>query len=579
MDLLNINFNDYIPAAVDALAHVYGEKYRASIQEKLNKAIMFYFYDIPSLKRYIDDLKENQIKKGSLEFFKAMGISDDKTEEAFNNLICNSDYLVNGESPILAFSDNFDSRVYSEAAAKVQVINFFLEPAGVHIEEADYELFSKTGKYKVIESRVKRILEKYENYLDKYLDLFEYLEDVRLYIEAEKEREKAVKHYYAKKFCKDIMYMVPYKAQAILLKKYSQDELDKYEPTDDYLEHLVPIFLPPYREDDPFDQLDEISCFEAFSQKSRDEETNVMVEAIKAKQRTYLDALGISYEDEKEYLPDEKQTRQIKEFRKWAKRDYIDYYLLSRQDFINFMVSFKPLDANDPLFRRFKDKIKEYQAGNYDACVCSHMYRDDDETLRSIMVYSLRKMGNLFYYFLHECTHIDEQRDSSDVGFDNDPSENKYNPKYRQCERFNETLSDIFTREGLRYLHEKGIFLMEPEEITNMDNSNLNTTAEDAKLLEPLLANPIYREAIVKVKNGVNPSIFINLIGEENFNKLIDLLNYVDFLSSNKDFYNSNKPKVSDELKNKYGLALIEAEDLYHNIDKHIKETAVQASV
>ena len=58
------------------------------------------------------------------------------------------------------------------------------------------------------------------------------------------------------------------------------------------------------------------------------------------KQSKILENQKNFYEDEKEYLPDEKQTRQIKEFRKWAKRDYIDYYLLSRQDFINFMVSF-----------------------------------------------------------------------------------------------------------------------------------------------------------------------------------------------------------------------------------------------
>ena len=174
-------------------------------------------------------------------------------------------------------------------------------------------------------------------------------------------------------------------------------------------------------------------------------------------------------------------------------------------------------------------------------------------------------MGELFYSFLHECTHICEHRASHEVGFDIDYTENKYNSKYRLYERFNETVSDYFTREGLKFLHSNGKFLMESDELTNMDYGSKNTPEENVLLLEPLLSNPKCREAIIEVKNGGDPEIFFELIGKDNFDKLVDILNYVDFLASNSNF------KTNQQLQIKYELARMKAAAICQDIGDYVK--------
>lgn len=57
MDILNIDFQSFTPAIIDVLAYLYGDKYRDSIKDKLNKTIFFYFYDLYALTRYVNDFE------------------------------------------------------------------------------------------------------------------------------------------------------------------------------------------------------------------------------------------------------------------------------------------------------------------------------------------------------------------------------------------------------------------------------------------------------------------------------------------------------------------------------------------
>ena len=77
--------------------------------------------------------------------------------------------------------------------------------------------------------------------------------------------------------------------------------------------------------------------------------------------------------------------------------------------------------------------------------------------------------------------------------------------------------------------------------------------------------NPLYREAIIEVKNGGDPNIFIQLIGKDNFDKLVDALNHVDYLVSKKHF------KTDQRLKDEYDLVCNEAESIYKDIDDYAK--------
>ncbi len=464
MDILNIDFQSFTPAIIDVLAYLYGDKYRDSIKDKLNKTIFFYFYDLYALTKYVKDFENYQMRKSNLQ-----------------------------------------------------------------VLDANYQEIQR----------------------------------VKDYVESEKEREKDVRYFYAKKFCTDIMYLLPQKAQNVL------SNLSE--------EQLVKIFLPPNMYGNTAGDLSEASCFEAFSKENLDKLANreyafsMMGRATIAKQMSYLECLKklkISDDDLENYLPNEKQIKQIARTRLAAERDATDNYLITRNDFINFQKSFHTISLDDPLFVIFKKQIQKYQVGEYDACVLDRMY-DDDMSSRSIMLYSVKKMGDLFYNLLHECTHICEQRDSYSVGFDIDYTKNKYNSKYRLYERFNETLSDIFTREGLNLLYSNGKFLMESKELTNMNYSSNNTPKENALLLEPLMLNPKYREAIIEVKNGKDPNLFIKLIGKDNFDRLIDALNHVDFLASQPSF------KTNQLLQREYELTCIEATSIYQDIDNYVNTRQV----
>ena len=556
MDLLNIDLKSFIPSIVDALTYLYGDKYRSSIKEKLNKAILFYFYDLSCLTRYADDYEEYYAGKSAFQFLKANGISEDKLEEAFSSLIQNPYYFVTGKSPILAFGDYYTDDDFSRKLAKVQVINYLLGSS----KEIDYESlddFIRTDEYRKIETIAKKFNEKYEAILNDFKNsCCKEMQSVKDFVEGEKQREKVIRHDYAKKFCKEIMYLLPQKAQDVLSRANE--------------EQLVKIFLPHYGHNEISDRLSEMSCFEAFSNKKL-VTSNLLRRDIATRRNTYfnyLRSLGIRDEDLDSYIPGEKQILQIEKARIEAERDAVDNYLITRRDFINFQIqnSNIPLTTDDPLFVILKKQIQKHQTREFDACVCNRMYDDDDMSLRSIMIYSVTNFGTLFYTLLHECTHVCEQRDSYSTGFDiDDTTNNRYDSKYRIYERFNETLSDYFTREGLRFLHSNGKFLIEPEELTNMDYGSNNTPAENALLLEPLLSNPKCREAIIEVKNDGDPEIFIELIGKANFDRLVDVLNYVNFLASDSRF------KTNLRLQSEYELARMRAAAIYHDIENYVK--------
>lgn len=558
MDLLNIDLRSFMTDAVDILTYLYGDKYRNSIKEKLNKAILFYFYDLSTLKGYADDYEKYYAKKSAFQFLKANGISEDKLEEAFSSLISNPDYFASGKSPILAFGKNYTEGDFSRTLAKVQVINYLLESSKA-IELEDLDDFSHTEDYKRIETLAKEFNEKYGVFIANYQSSCTEMQRVKDFVAYEKAREGFVRQYYAKKFCTEIMFLLPQRAQDVL------SGIDE--------EQLVKIFLPPNSNNDMYGDLNEISCFEAFSKKNLNKLNSpgcfhTFRRVTTTKQKAYLEflkELGIRAEDLDSYVPGEKEIQQIARTRVFTEREATDNYLITRDDFIKFQNSFGSLAKKDTFFTILKAMIQQHQAGEYDACVFDRMYDDDDNFLRSIMLYSVKKMGDLFYMFLHECTHICEQRDSYSTGFDTDYSTNQYNEKYRRYERFNETISDIFTREGLRFLHGNGKFLMEPEELTNMDFSSNNTPAESEELLKPLMHNPLYREAIIEVKNGGDPNIFIQLIGKDNFDRLVDVLNHVDYLASKKHF------KTDQRLKDEYDLVCNEAESIYKDIDDYAK--------
>ena len=97
----------------------------------------------------------------------------------------------------------------------------------------------------------------------------------------------------------------------------------------------------------------------------------------------------------------------------------------------------------------------------------------------------------------------------TECGFDErvDHEKNPYNDQKRKYEVINETLADIFCREAVEILHRKGIFIMEPKEISDLDTSDCNTNHILKDLLVPFVRD--YRKLILRARiMGDKKSLF-----------------------------------------------------------------------
>ena len=174
--------------------------------------------------------------------------------------------------------------------------------------------------------------------------------------------------------------------------------------------------------------------------------------------------------------------------------------------------------------------------------------------------------GQLAHIFMHECGHAIDQRENRN-GFEcfDDEAMNPYNQKYRKYERFNETLNDILTLEANSYLISQGIFLIENEELLSNDIFNRNTRFATKQIVYPLLLN--FREQLIKAKVTASPMEFIKLIGRDNFENLVDILNKVDYLTQNGMEALKENPKLEKE----YLRELDKLNDVYNSIDFYYK--------
>jgi len=571
MDLLNIKLEQYIPYAIEALTYAYGEQYRSIITDRLNNTVFLYYYNDRRLDEYVKIKRQYEKTKSAIQFLKAIGVDTKKYEginyssakmmkdvltrediETIGSLIGNPEcFAANNNPGLRRFIDPVDHDCF-EKESKTRVINYFLRKSSRRISEEDLEAFCKTEEFKEILKLIKEYYSIYVEISDDYHKRNKNIANVEDFIISERKRRIAIRQQIEIDFCQRILKYFPPEARDILSKKTPQS-----------LESLLLI-----------SSLEEKTIVEFFSKdnlEKRLETDNVIWGDLENQIIDYLELFGIDVykylttgsvkewleimekEEIKKYLPTETDIRKIKEARIKACEDIKDTIIYERSDFAAIKDKLnsnrlKPM-ISDFIFRSMKEKH---------ICIPACGAYDYDENFKSVMLYSLREFGESFHNFLHEAGHVVTNNENG-CGIETSDAlmthnRNKKKSRNRRYELFDEIINEKFVRDGLMHLYSLDIFPMEKEEITNKNFDDYDNT----------LYNEALKQLVDKHKDAVKNSMIyvtrdyiINEIGKDNFERLVDALNYLDYLYMEKRDGNDNifvlhYQETLDEIKQIY---------------------------
>mgnify|MGYP000717340336 FL=1 len=586
MDSLQINFEKLIPYAIEAFTAIYGEGYHDMIEEKLNNLTIFDYLDVDGTESYIWHLKEIKSKELSLKFLDYLGYDvkkDIESKKYYNlrndvndllkkylgscNLIFDND--INYHVLLKAFEKSNPCKQEKILINKVNLINNFLKEKGKSITLAELDDFCKTDEFAIISSKIKKALIIYNNLEKEYRNWTKQFEAIEEYVKAEKDRKRIICDSKKEKMVTDVNREINPEIKRIINNWNIEEKWNLlFEITDE----------------------ENVCIIENFRQDKIDLLSNPLVD-LTAKywimywQIIYFEKLGIKFpnnylnkciqsgnldkyinwlnkEKTKQLIPNPYLINHVTSLNKRMKEKIERQYFTSKKDFKRI---YKLLNSQhytkDMLYTKMKDKkVCIIENSNLTKKVCS--------SGSSIMFFTIRVHdgGQLAHIFMHECGHAIDQGENRN-GFEcfDDEAMNPYNPKYRKYERFNETLNDILTLEANSYLISQGIFLIENEELLSNDIFNRNTRFATKQIVYPLLLN--FREQLIKAKVTASPMEFIKLIGRDNFENLVDILNKVDYLTQNGMEALKENPKLEKE----YLRELDKLNDVYNSIDFYYK--------
>ena len=583
-----------IPFVAEAYTHVLGEEFEDIIKKRLNNAMIIPYYDVEGLYDYLKDIKRCKRREYSIKFLDKIGLDveeykrnnyteplDGKIGDLLYNYIYDS-YLGFGKYnefrvPLLAFKENNNSAPEQLLENKIKIINYLLKDEHEEITKENFESFTKTEEYQQVLIKINEFKKIYEQLLSEYKSWEEQLKPYEEFIKFEQKRKSEILKKYKIIFSESIFSKLPLPVINSLSQKTPEERSNA----------LIGI---------EGRDIGASSFIESFGkekiEKLKSKDTGWWERySIVWEQSKYLKNIGIIFPNEKilecnsledvieylefinqdsikEYIPSDKLINYIKSVREKKYEEAIREYYVTRKDFISTKREF----GNDEKSLNYiYDQIK-----NKRVCITGEGVTRSDGEFVSLMFYTIRgyDLGILAYSFIHECGHIIEQSKKG-TGFESvydyfeDSEKNSYDKSCRKHEKFNETINDIFSLEAEKYLNNKGIYLIEPQEYTLFDKSNRNTASLTKKLLKPLLIK--FKKQVIRAKINSNHEELTRYIGEENYEELVDAINKVDYLTRNGVAHKiDNSPE--DEMVKEYYEELARVNKIYSNIDKYYED-------
>lgn len=590
MDLLDIDFNSLLPYVIDAYTFVYGEEYCSVISKKVRNTLILFYNDVEGLNNYLEYLKRCKRREYSIRFLDRIGIDvekykkDNYTEPLDDEVNSILDYYISWGftkydddwSPLRAFNPNNHNRPQMLLKNKLKIINYLLGSNHEKITEGNFDSFTQTNEYLELLKKIDELNIIYEELLQEYNAWKSQLLPYKEYVEYENRRKEDILKCKRAEFFREIFSKLPSSVKAAVSNK-------SFEERQEVILGYSDIASKSRIEKFSLEQIEKLKSSSV---------SIIQKYLIVSDQVEYLEKLGItipnedmlrckteediynylnflSQDDVRKLIPSDELISYISSIREQKYEEALREYYTTRRDFRKIMKNF----SNNPNNLEFVYS----QIKNKNVCILGCGGRRGNEFV-SIMFYTIRRFdgGELFHVFMHENGHVIDQSEKGcafepSCDFGKNFTKNPYDKAYRKYEKFNETLTDIFAIEAVKYLHDQGIYLIEPKEVTSLDTSNRNTAQITKNLLQPLLQR--FKSQVIKAKINAEPEELIRYIGEENFEELVDAVNKVDYLSRNGVVPKIDSSK-DDEMVLEYFRQVERVKRIYENIDDYYRNNA-----
>ena len=566
MDILNVNFDKYIPDITNTLIEIFGEEYKDVITDRVKKTSYIMYNNPEGIRDYYKFLIECKNKELALVFLKKIGF-DIRNYDIKNYLSLNEDItkLIDGYIGSMGFSKNNRNGIcsfrYNDIPAINNQINFINFLCSSHLTFENYNEFKKNNEFFQILNNVKDYLKIFDNLSAVFEEYKLSLNKYEDYISINLDKKKKILFNKKKEFYDAITPHIPKNILDVISKTLNGDIKLLFECND----------------------LDKKTYIEYFSLEDNKKLVNPIVDEnekryIRYSRLMYLKSLNINIEsymkkydydslfnlrEIQDLIPSELFICIVKKFRK-EKYEEAMHEFVCTSDSYNNIKKFQDKKIDENVLSLILEK--NYTCTSHTAIISNEF--------NPAIFYTIREgdFGSLDFIFLHELIHAISSDNKGRTGFEilNMGKYNKYDYRKRKYERINETLTDMLAIEARYNLHKKGIFFAEPKEHITNNVFSKNTDVILKEMLYPLLKK--YRPQIIKSFIMGDLLELSNFIGEENFERLNDLVNMVDYLLSQGLCLQTR----NNDLINLYKIQLNNLEKVYTDIDNYVKNNSFQ---
>lgn len=538
-NILDIDLKNYILIIRKAFTRLIGDEYLDVINERLDRVIFLEYNNYNGIKDYYEYLLTVKKNELMLEFFTSININI----EQYKNLDMNSNNYSEFEGLIKMylgsengfdftnlktgiFSFNYDDAV--SIAFQINFINEYLFSSEEIINETNYEAFKNEIVYKRLVENIKKwvsLLEDkrriYKEYKKSLEPLLNYVNDsIKEYSFIERQNIYAVYDYIEEKCNAKWIRMLKGNC------KYKQKRAGILGEVDDYFGFN--IFNEKYdnllKNGSEFEKKSiMIKRLEFFYKIGFiDEEISFLSPNI---EEIYNDVM---YKNKgHKLIPSSRIRKKLAQLKEELIKKS-KYELMMKDYYFNKTMSEERVDTKST------SAIANILIKN-PVMVTS---ADADKKDASLLFFTIRCYdgGGLDYSLIHEFIHLFFRFSKKDneilSGFDCILSQNKklnpYDSNYRLYERFNEIITDLFALDVLNVLHNdfKVYLLEEKNLVRNVKDRNTHSILKN--ILSPFYHT--YFDLIIRALMEENLDILFKKIGKDNFEKLVDKINYIDYL-------------------------------------------------
>lgn len=571
INLLNINFKEFLPHIIDAYTSVYGEDYRDTIEYKINNAIIYQYSNYIGLENYINSLKIYKKKEIIIKYLKLCNILNKEDEKLdYENIYkkYNLSFI-----DINSLDDMSTSSIFKFNPDKFDdaFINVTKDILGKKFKNVlEYEEYKKSEEFNKDLDRINEVKILFIDLIKEYNEWLVDLLECEDYIEQERNKHDDFFNKSEEDICNSLVYKLPKHIQEIILKLSKNKRMN--------------ILVGNSKEE---------ALIDSFSKKNIDllnmDTQDYLKYSIIKRQKRYLEEIGVSIPKELIF------TRGKNEIKEWIKfinskdvkkflpySDIIEEIIINREtkrekyenEYIRFKEDYQKI-INDiyinqkPNTTISNEVLREiyYILKNNNICVSINS-EDYNTNYSSIMYYTIvgSMFGNLDFCLLHEFGHVIDQNNDK-IGLEAQIElSSVVDDRYRKYEILNEVLTDIYAIDAKKYLENKGIYLMENDTISEKDESDFNTSMYLKKLLEPFVNK--YRKYISKSKIKSSPEELYNYIGESNYEELNDIINRLQKII--EEYYISGENEKEDiESRKDYIDEVNKLNKLYASMDEY----------